>query len=341
MDDSTPSNTPIQETVDGEELIRSEAFMNDVMSNMAKRKIDPAPTKLETSNRLEAITVQKPAEKPTETIPAETSPDPKPNVDPTPELEKVEATPEIVATSTDIEKRLKDAQAFIGKQSNVIGELKKKVAEIEKNIGEVKIAETEVEPYYEKLVKASEDDIAQLLLREAQKNGEQLDAFTAKQQARLLRTTAKMQLDIVKDAIKPVQRIAEDHQRATLINQKDAEWKTAHPGYQAMQPIMNQFIESAYPGGLEVRDELGQVIEMKANPYEVAHMAYEYAKRVSATAQATVENQNNQRIAAGRSLNAGTMGSVPSQTLQTKPKMDAKTAEIDRVFSQIEPALKH
>ena len=125
------------------------------------------------------------------------------------------------------------------------------------------------------------------------------------------------------------------------VTKKDAEWYSAHKDYKNRQQIMNQFIESAYPGGLQIKNDLGEVVGMKADPYVVAHMAYEYADKISGSAKKTVEEQNNQRIAAGRSLNAGTQGTVPSQTVaQNLPKKDALAEEASRVFDQqVAPAL--
>jgi hypothetical protein len=231
---------------------------------------------------------------------------------------------------------------MIGRQANEIGQLRKKLQELESHKSAPSNGEQveDSEPYYEKIVKASEDDLAQLLMKEAASRDEHLDPVFAKQQARTIKATAKIQLDIVRDKLAPIQKLTEEIENKRIVAERDAAWYSEHPEHTKRQGAMKQFIDSCYPDGLAIKNEVGQVVGWKADPYTVAHLAYEYAGRVSTNAQQAVSTAENQRIAAGRSLNAATQGTVPSKTTQPKGKTDAIHAEVDRVFEQISPALQ-
>jgi hypothetical protein len=336
---STPEGATAQATVPTEELIRSDAFLDEIMGSLAKTGQEPLQ-RLESSNRQEAVDNQNREVQAAEAqVEAQTEAQPAEGQVTTEQQQAQEnsvATPQ--AQQDPIEKRWRDAQAMIGRQSNEIGQLRKKLDDAVKKME----TPTEVQaqkPWYENLLNASEENIAQLLLKEAQAKGEELDPFLARQHARLLQTNAKMQLDIINDKLRPFEKVSEEMNRDRLVAQKDAEWKDAHPEHESRKQAMNEFIKAAYPDGLRIKNDMGEVIGMRADPYEVAHMAYEYAGRISKSAQTTAETLNNQRIATGRSLNAATQGTVPSQAITQKPKLDALEAETSRVFEQVAPQL--
>jgi hypothetical protein len=330
---STTTAAPIQDKVQVEELIRSDEFLNEIMGNMAKSVQEPVQ-KLETGNRSEAVALGQAQDSAQPQFAEQQVESTQGN-----QQENIQSATQETSAGTQqtnqadtFEKRWRDSQAMIGRQSNEIGLLRKKQVELEQKLNTVQPEDSE--PYYEKLVKASEDQIAQLLLKEAQDRNEELDPHLARQQARTLKTSARIQMDIVKDAMRPIQKISEDFERNKQIAQKDADWYKVHPEAAKRQQAMKQFIDSAYPDGLAMKNEYGEVIGMKADPYVVAHMAYEYAGKVINTTQQTVENLENQRIAAGRSLNTATQGTVPGQSIQQPKKQDALTAETSRVFEQ-------
>lgn len=331
-ENSTPVSTPQAETVPAEELIQTDDFLNEIMGNMAKGTHDPVQ-KIESNNRMEAVENQN---KDVEQVRAEVQ-EVVPQQEITPILPEVPEgnpieTPE--EQPETIDKRLKDSQAMIGRQSNEIGQLRKQLTEVQNTIAEPQKQESKDVPYYEKLVNASDDQVAELLMKEAVNKNEDLEPSMARQQARLLKTTAQMQMDIANDKLKEITKVSEKIAKQENIAKQDKQWYAAHPEYKNRKQIIDQYISAAYPEGVEIKNEFGEVTGMKTNPYDLAHAAYTHAGIVLASTGKNVEEQNNQRIAAGRSANASTRGTVPSQVVPTQPPKDALIAETDSVFER-------
>lgn len=338
MENSIPITAPGQDKAQVEELIRSEEFLGEIMGNMTKTGQEPLQ-RIATNNRMEAVELKNQNQEVPEAAilatPAQEQQIPPEN--------NAETGQEMSATipteqQDPYEKRWRDSQAMIGRQSNEIGQLRKQLSEIQKKV-ENPGNQEETERYYEKIAKMPEDDVAKLLIKDAANRDEQIDPILAKQLARSMKASVQVQLDIVKDALKPIQEMTLKNEERRQIFKKDTEWYSAHPEHEKRQAVMKQFIDSAYPGGLEIRNEYNEVIGMKADPYVVAHLAYEYAGKITSAAQQSVDNLNNQRIAAGRSLNTATQGAVQGQGTAPKPKLDALHAETERVFEQIAPTL--
>jgi len=323
---ATPPETGTGQAT-GLELI--ERMSQEVMENMAKSVSEKVPV-LETSNRLQGVGIKQEQESEAngqegvqETQSQENSQEvTEENQE---QKEQTEETPE----AEPLDKRLKDAQSMIGRQANEIGQLRKTMEEFKKQQEAIqKPAKESEEPYYEKLVKASEDDIANLLIQDAQRKGESLEPYLAKQQAKTLKMTAQTQLDIVRDALKPIKEMAEQAEQAKLIAQKDAEWYATHPDFASRKDAITAFIKDAYPDGLNGVD-----------PYIVAHTAYVYAGKLAPVAKSNAEAENNKRIVNARSLNVSNKGAVQAGATMPKQKINPVQAEAERVWEQLSPTI--
>ena len=170
---------------------------------------------------------------------------------------------------------------------------------------------------------------ANLLIKEAQDRGEQIEPYIARQLARVFKTTAQMNIDILKDKMKPFEKVVEVNETQRIIAQKDAEWYASHPDFEARKAVMQVIIKESYPDG----------IPNGVDPYVVGDMAYKFADKFSANAKKAIEDQNNKRIAAGRSLNSVTQGTVSSQISKPKPKLNAIATETEKLLEQVIPTL--
>ena len=243
--------------------------------------------------------------------------------------EEVAEEEPITPESTD--KRVRDAQSMIGRQSNEIGQLRKQNTELMSKMNELaNTFATKAEqqptneiPYYEKLLKASDEDVAKILEPVL---GSEYSNLDPKAQARMLQLIVKTTQDIVADRMKPFQQSLEMNEQQARVAQMDQQWKEAHPEHEARKQLMQAEIRRAYPDGLQ--DAQGKYI---ADPYQVAHMAYAAAGAKLESAKGKVEAENNKRIVAGRSSEHGTRSVTGTTKAQPKP-VDPIKAEVNRVW---------
>lgn len=296
MAESTTANAPDNGTVDAAEVMASEEFRNRIMGMYEGKPFEEKqePAKKEEAKVEEPVKEQEVVEDAKEEVKEEEAAN---------QLEQPEK-------SDSIDKRLKDAQSFIGRQANELGTLRKQVADMmTKFEADRKQTGQESEPYYEKLMKASKEVIEE-------KIGQNLSP------AEIMQFTARMVKDMMDDKLKPLDQMVQQTAQQKEFAKKDTEWYGSHPEHKDRQDAMKKFIESAYPEGLN-----------GADPYVVAHMAYEYVGKAGATAQQSAQNQNDKRILNARSLSASAKGVVQQTKKQTVS--DSKQAEIEKSWEQV------
>lgn len=306
MPESTTATTPASGTVQAADVVMSENFLQSVMNSMASGEAKEHPT-----TPLPEVNVEKEPEQEKETEKEEVKEEEKETEQETTQ----ETTPE---KPEALEKRLKDSQAMIGRQANEVGELRKQVAELVKQQETLRkqTASPEALPYYEKLLRNTPEDIARA-------TGKTVEEATN------IQIAAQAAKDMMTDKLKEVDQLIQQNKQQQAFAQREADFMASHPEFEARKPAIQQFIKSAYPDG----DIKG------ADPFVVAHLAYEYAGKVSATAQQSADKQNNKRIINARSQSTAT-SSVPSQTAKQKT-LDPVDAEIKRVWdSSVAPSLQ-
>jgi len=320
---STPTNTPASGTVNVEELAMTDGFMEGIMKGLAPGEVVSEKASGDANQEIQKKGETKNEEESNEAKEGLLEEKAEEKVEES--TEEVKGTQEENKISSDpYEKRWKDSQAMIGKQSNEIGQLRKQMSEYQNQFETVrKQTQQENSPYYEKLMKASPDEVAKVL---GPILGDEFAGMSAKSQANMLQFVAKMSQDIIQDKIKPFEQMVQQNEQQKVLAVKDAEWYSTHPEYKARQSVMSQFIKDTYPDG---------PIAGGADPYVVAHMAYEYAGKVINSTAQNVEQQNNKRIVNARSADGSTRAVDASASLkQSKPTLDSKSSEINRIFEQ-------
>jgi hypothetical protein len=307
-ENSIPVNTPVPGTVNTEELIMNDDFMNEIMGRLA-----PGDKKQEVVQE----NVQTPIEEKTNEIKDVAIVEKEKEPENVREEVKQEEQPKV--QDDGLEKRFKDAQSMIGRQSNELGQLRKQseiqakqLADMQANMeADRKSKGQDATPYYEKLLNNSPDVLAQQL-------------NVSKEQVETLQLAARIAKDIAKDEAKPFQQAAQEMALQKEVAKKDASWYGEHPDYKNRQPVMAKFLNKLYPDG---------PVAAGVDPWQAAHMAYEHAGEVMTAAQQTVVKQNDQRIVNGRSAEGSTRSVDANAGLkpQVKP-MDAKATEINRVL---------
>lgn len=329
IESATQGATPTRDnatTVDLDDLNQVNSMMQDVMTMLASGENKTQGK--ETTNVVQKEDKQEDKQEKQENVLEETTPEmkkskePEPNTE-TPEEEAPEQVDEGEPEDT-LDKRVKDAQSMIGRQGNEIGQLRKQNAELLEKLTEVAKnlqPKVEEEPYYEKLRKASAEDVEKVL-----------GPILREDPARLMQYVAQMTDDMLKDKLKPYQNLIEQAERTQQTAKLDKLWQKEHPGWEKRNPAIQEYIKKAYPNGLV--DDKGNYI---ADPYQVAHVAYVAAGDAMEKVTKTVDSENNKRIVAGRSASTATT-SVPSSR-KSQPKPDSKAAEVDRVWATVENTL--
>jgi hypothetical protein len=304
-ENSTPASTPATGTVDVAELVASENFMQDIMGALAPGE-KVAQNVQENVQEKAQENVAKIQEK-QETKANEQQENVQDNVQDN--EQKTEENKQ--AVDENLEKRLKDSQAMIGRQSNELGQLRKQVSEMQttleadrKNKGQDSI------PYYEKLLTNTPEVLSEQLKIPID-------------QVATLQMAARMAKDVAKDMVRPFEQIAQEAALQKEVAKKDGQWYADHPDYKNRQPIMAKFLNKVFPNG---------PVANGADPWQAAHMAYEHAGEVMASVQQTTTQQNDKRIVNARSLEGSNKG-VQTNQLQSQSKpLDAKAAEIDKAL---------
>jgi hypothetical protein len=332
---STPAGSPPKDTVVTEEVMRSEAFLREIEQGVAdgykEGDSGKVPSEDEGGESQESKDQDSGQEKKDDG-----------NEDQQEEEAAASSEEGQEPAREKLEKRLRDSHSMIGRQSQEIGTLRKMYRELEQQVKSMKGTDNAdaSTPYYKRLAEASEDDVARLLINEAQSRNESLDMDMARRDARILRTAARMQLDISRDTLEPFQHTISQLESQRKMSAQETEWKKAHPDYKNRAQIMSQFIANTYPDGLEVKDDItGEITGYRADPFVVAHMAYEHAGHVLSSTGKKVEQNNNQRVMAGRSLDTSTAGAVPMQNMKSNKIKDPYELMKEQAWAEIEPTI--
>lgn len=227
--------------------------------------------------------------------------------------------------------RYDEAQSFIGKQGNEIGELRKQTKLLTEQLeGLVKLQQSsqqEKAPYYQQLMEASEEELSKLLDQEAS------DPENAKKEARFLKTAVKIANDMIADKLQPFQADREYADKVKTYQQRESDFLKDKQDWNAKKPYMKAFIDKIYGG--QIPDPL-----TNSDAYfAMAQAAYGAADMLISSAKSEVTKEDNRKTVAKRALNSGS-SSAPQAQIPKQKKQDPFDTAIDQAFNGIDWGLK-
>ncbi len=203
-------------------------------------------------------------------------------------------------------KRLEDAQHWIGKQSNEIGELRQQIKAYQDVVNGLKGQFAEVQkatapkqekPYWEALIEADENAVIQHLKRQNPEDAS-FDEEEARRDTRTLKEVAKMTKSMIEHYLAPVTGIVNQVQEQKTLAVKEQEfWQGKDT---AKLPQMQHVLKQLYPDAASFFD-----VKSKYNldPFAVANFAYTVASKLPEKVAQEVTKERDKQITSTRVVN--------------------------------------
>jgi hypothetical protein len=211
------------------------------------------------------------------------------------------------------EKELTNLKSVLGRQSNELGELRKKTAEYEQKLAELAtksqapatppVAEID----YDAVIKASDADLEAAIRRKAVEQGAILSDAEVALEAKTIRMDAR--LAKAEKVTHALEQKNQELEQARQIEERDIAFFKAHPEMQARADKIAALAKQMFPDVKNIAD----IAKMGFDPYSIMHTLYELAALVPAMGQKAVADA----VAGGQAAALASQGGFSSTPAKT------------------------